>query len=234
MTTSGEELEPGTWGYRLRLALAPMCMLLVAGFHFFRVHCCDQTPWKGGGFGMFSTVDTREARFLKVFLLVDGREIPVVPPKWLEKRGEEVSAAPSEAAVADFAERMAKLDWLDREGRWKQIAGRASGAASSHVYGAELLAPPALSADAKRPLPQFEPGPRPDIEAARPAEAAREAAYRVDFRAVRVELWRYRFDAGTSLLSGTKTIAVERPRTSGKPTIPSNTEAGEVAHAKSK
>ena len=43
--------------------LAPALLLAVAGVHSYLVEAKKQTPWEGGGFGMFSTMDKRQARF---------------------------------------------------------------------------------------------------------------------------------------------------------------------------
>lgn len=50
------------------LVLPAAALLAVAGHQVVRVHADDLTPWKGGGFGMFSTVDSGGGRVLEVSL----------------------------------------------------------------------------------------------------------------------------------------------------------------------
>lgn len=45
---------------------------LVAGAQFFLAQTRDLVPWKGGGFGMFSTVDTLEQRAVR-YEVLDAR-----------------------------------------------------------------------------------------------------------------------------------------------------------------
>jgi hypothetical protein len=46
---------------------AVMVLLLVAVIQFFLVQTIHISPWKGGGFGMFSTVGSQNSYFLRVF-----------------------------------------------------------------------------------------------------------------------------------------------------------------------
>ena len=89
-------LTPGSPDYRLRLALAPLCLCLVALLQLARVHWYEQTPWKGGGFGMFSTVDTRGARFLRLFLVHDDERLSIDVPSPMKKLSRELRAAPDQ------------------------------------------------------------------------------------------------------------------------------------------
>jgi hypothetical protein len=58
----------------------PFILLLLVAVNQFRlVKQRELTPWKGGGFGMFSTTDARNARALRIFAQVEGRMIEVMP-----------------------------------------------------------------------------------------------------------------------------------------------------------
>ena len=51
-----------------RLAIIPVVILLiVAAVQIYLARTADLTPWKGGGFGMFSTTDSVANRFLRVY-----------------------------------------------------------------------------------------------------------------------------------------------------------------------
>jgi hypothetical protein len=94
-----------------RAALAPLCLCLVAGLHVVRVWAARQTPWKGGGFGMFSTVDSEANRFLRTYLITDSGELPLSLPPALDKRAAEQRAAPSKAGLREIASRVAAQNW---------------------------------------------------------------------------------------------------------------------------
>jgi hypothetical protein len=70
-----------------------------------------QTPWKGGGFGMFSTVDSESARYLRVFAVTPDGDLPIVIPARWQKRAWELRAAPSSAAAKELALKLADLPW---------------------------------------------------------------------------------------------------------------------------
>src|SRR5437763_9271930 len=86
-----------------RAMLAPLCLCLVAGLHLVRVWTCRQTPWKGGGFGMFSTVDDESARFVRGYLLTDRGDLPLQIPSAADKTIAEIRAAPTQSALVNLA-----------------------------------------------------------------------------------------------------------------------------------
>src|SRR5437868_5685239 len=97
-----------------RAALAPLCLCLVAALHLVRVWTCRQTPWKGGGFGMFSTVDDESARFVRCRLVTDDGDLPLAIPPTAAKQVAELRAAPTGAKLDDFAQRLAAQSWRYR------------------------------------------------------------------------------------------------------------------------
>src|SRR5690348_10214263 len=106
------------WGAPLRDRLrrvagtgaVPLLLCAVAAVQVTRVACCDQSPWLGGGFGMFATPDSRQARFVKVYLLTADREVPAEAPWLLE------TAIARTAPTADNLDRVAaelcKRQWV--------------------------------------------------------------------------------------------------------------------------
>jgi hypothetical protein len=71
-------------------AVFPATLVVVASIQVTLAQHADLVPWKGGGFGMFSTVDSPFLRVLNVSLQTsEGRELPVdvggghslVPPR---------------------------------------------------------------------------------------------------------------------------------------------------------
>lgn len=58
------------------LTLPSVCLVTVGGLQIGLAFGLDLTPWKGGGFGMFSTTDQPRVRFARIVLLTDrGGEI---------------------------------------------------------------------------------------------------------------------------------------------------------------
>lgn len=69
----------------LLLSLIPALLLFVVALHqTYLVHAQGLSPWKGGGFGMFSTTDTSQERHLRVRVSGPGgeREIDLPDPLW--------------------------------------------------------------------------------------------------------------------------------------------------------
>ncbi len=102
----------GTWPYYRRIALPAICLLLVAGVHFVRVEFYGQTAWKGGGFGMFSTIDSPAARYLRIYLVNGESRIPVREPVRLTKRVSEYRSAPNTHSLEVIAEELAAATWV--------------------------------------------------------------------------------------------------------------------------
>ena len=83
------------------LSWLPVALLVaVAAAHFGLVRCCALHPWLGGGFGMFSTVDERHFRALRID--AEGEQPVELPPE-LEDAAERAEALPSEARLRALA-----------------------------------------------------------------------------------------------------------------------------------
>ena len=98
------------WHFYRRVAIAPLCLCLVAGLHAWRVVAARQTPWKGGGFGMFSTLD--HGAFRRVEVVVDGPERSeglAIPPS-LEELAARTAAYPADWLLRSLAESVVALE----------------------------------------------------------------------------------------------------------------------------
>lgn len=95
--------------------LAPALLLTVAGVHSYLVAAKDQTPWEGGGFGMFSTMDKRQARFVRCTLITPERAVPVRTPGHLDTYVERMRARPTELRARRLADFLADADWVRAE-----------------------------------------------------------------------------------------------------------------------
>jgi len=159
-------------------------MCLVAGLHLARVATCGQTQWKGGGFGMFSTVDSEAARFVRAFAITTEGELPLAIPQHLEKTVAELRAAPTQVKFDEVAKRLAAIHWRRADERLVREARRAS---------AETISPVSL------PLPVV--GLDRSLEAIPSSEPP---DFALSVTAVRVECWRLRLESTTSTLRGDK------------------------------
>lgn len=94
--------------------IAPGLLIVVALFQLYRAHTVDLRPWKGGGFGMFSSVDDRFLRFYLVSdtaeALVDHRDLDID-----RKTRTRLRNAPDRLLLADLASRAFARDWVADE-----------------------------------------------------------------------------------------------------------------------
>jgi len=202
------------------LAYSPPALLcLIACAQIYSATTGSLSPWKGGGFGMFSTVDSPDARFLRIYLINDGEEIPVLVPDSLKTLARKAQTVPSPALLSDLAERLAR-------GTWEPY--RLTNPVESYRAarpGTDATAADALAGltDPSEPLDYY--GLRlpadggkcsPDgrliftkllrmREGGGPAPAPGEA---VEFRRVRAELWKYKLEVGASRLKADKYMEV--------------------------
>ncbi|MBW2279535.1 MAG: hypothetical protein JRG76_10520 [Deltaproteobacteria bacterium] len=78
------------------LPILPAVALAVVGLHqVYAVHAYGLSPWKGGGFGMFSSTDAGPARRLRVSLLRGGSSVQVDVPARLDRVAERARALPT-------------------------------------------------------------------------------------------------------------------------------------------
>jgi len=88
---------------RIARLAAPLLLATLAILQLLLVRHADLSPWLGGGFGMFATIDSRSERHLVVFAESPGliRELEI--PEWLEARAERVRALPTDVRLREFA-----------------------------------------------------------------------------------------------------------------------------------
>src|SRR5262245_51590203 len=176
-----------------RAALAPLCLVLVAGLHLVRVWTANQTPWKGGGFGMFSTVDAESARFLRCYLVTENGRLPLPVPQPLEKTIAELSAAPTAEGLKRLAQRLARHEW-----RWKDERQQRDATAVARVEGVAVTAVSLKgSGEATSCRPNRLPG---AIHALEPVALSETDDAAIAYSAVQVECFRYRYDGQTGVL----------------------------------
>jgi hypothetical protein len=104
-------MTPSAWRVWLPVAL----LATVAGAQVTLARTSTLSPWKGGGFGMFSTTDDAGRRRVRIYVSAPGRseEIAITPS---------LEDAAVRAAVLPTARRLAHLGRLvvDRETRYRR------------------------------------------------------------------------------------------------------------------
>ena len=90
---------------------APILLVVVLVLHISLRASADLTPWKGGGFGMFSTVDSPGTRLLRVELRGDSGTFLVGVPERYKQQASEVKAAPSPERLERLATLLAEETW---------------------------------------------------------------------------------------------------------------------------
>jgi hypothetical protein len=154
------------------------------------------TPWKGGGFGMFSTVDSPGARFLRIELETDSGPVRVAVPAQLLPDASRLREAPDKAALRDLASALAAGTWVPD----RRVSAEASYAtllsAASSLDGS---IPPSTDA-----LPE-------DKTYRMLNDSASPSAATLHVKEVRAELWRYHVDASTTSLVANRLMEVRIP-----------------------
>jgi hypothetical protein len=85
-------------------AILPVTLLLaVAGAQVTLARTSGLSPWKGGGFGMFSTTDDAGRRRVRVFISAPGRSEELAIPPSLEDAAARAAVLPGDDALARLA-----------------------------------------------------------------------------------------------------------------------------------
>jgi hypothetical protein len=86
------------------LRLLPVALLVVVALvQLVLAHTASLSPWSGGGFGMFSSLDHGSQRHLHAFIVRPGLRREIVPPPELTSEIARARALPSEAGLRRIA-----------------------------------------------------------------------------------------------------------------------------------
>jgi hypothetical protein len=98
-----------------RAALPVVLLITVACTQVIFARTAGLSPWKGGGFGMFSTTDDSGRRHVRVFVSAAERseEIAIAPA--LEDAARRAAVWPTDLALSRLARRV-----VEREGRYRR------------------------------------------------------------------------------------------------------------------
>ncbi len=90
--------------------VAPTLLVWVGATQIALTRTADLSPWLGGGFGMFSNIDSRSARHLVVLAESPGLWLEREVPEELSEAEERVRALPTQTRLRAFAERMLRVE----------------------------------------------------------------------------------------------------------------------------
>jgi hypothetical protein len=103
---------------RLRAWLPAAVLAAVACVHLYRVNAEGLSPWKGGGFGMFSTINARSHRVLRVVLRksthVGEATFSIDPPQHTEelrRAAEELRSVPTKERLHRYMQLVSQLEY---------------------------------------------------------------------------------------------------------------------------
>jgi hypothetical protein len=193
---------------------SPILLCAIACLQIFLALTKSLSPWKGGGFGMFSTVDSPDARFLRIYLINGNEETAVLLPDHLKTLGRELQTIPSAALASDLAQRLAQGTWTpyrmtDPVRHYQNTqASRDDDSLTGLAGPADATPTSGNAADMVKRLPDGQvifPKLLRMREKGRPGSKGEEA---VAFQRVRVEVWRYSLDVAASQLKAAKFLEV--------------------------
>lgn len=169
--------------------IAPILLTAVALTQWLHVREERLTPWKGGGFGMFSTVDSRGARFVRCFLARrQGGELHAlqieVPGAWGEHL-DQLAYMPTEERASELARLLATGDWVERP---PAAVGQLA------VDSSVSLVPPAAWVRGLAGGDRYGPG------------------IPIDFDLVIVQAWTSSYDDASNQMTARKLVQVTAPR----------------------
>lgn len=197
---------------------APALLAVVAISQLIMGTQFNLTPWKGGGFGMFSTVDGPSGRTVRVYLETDAEEIPTDLPKWVGRRKDFTRSFPHDTRLSRLAHYLAAGSWhyIPPKGKRKEensdasandddskIADDGDSATDNDDDDAFGDDPPSRNekANAKPAKDKKTSPPYPPVSSRSPGVAPRSDRVPVEVRAIRLEVWGRVYDPVDNRLS---------------------------------
>ena len=97
-------MKPGTMRERSWAAFPAVVLAVVAATQIVMTEVQMLSPWKGGGFGMFATLDARPFRYVRMFVRAPERSEELAVPPSLE----DLAASAEIMPTATLFERLAR------------------------------------------------------------------------------------------------------------------------------
>lgn len=95
------------------LWFTPSIVLLVLVNQFYRVETHGLSTWQGGGFGMFSSVDSINTRFFKIYLQIGGAMVPVKVEDDFNELVTVSRAEPTQENLQQLAMYIYEANWVE-------------------------------------------------------------------------------------------------------------------------
>ena len=99
--------------YPFPVWLAPLLLSVIAINQQIRSNFQSLSPWKGGGFGMFSSSDSPDSRLIFIYLQTPDELIPVSCPKELKLEYGRIRTFPEKNRINKFIRKLIDFDWRD-------------------------------------------------------------------------------------------------------------------------
>lgn len=119
---------------KIRSNIAPIILCIVVGFQMYLSIFDNLTPWKGGGFGMFSTIDTPGTRNLRAFVFINNKEYPVMFPRSFRGEVDKIRAFPKKENILDFSKKLFNKKWTPIDTQQKSVTSEPSLASVYDIY----------------------------------------------------------------------------------------------------
>lgn len=187
--------------------IAPLVLCAIGLNQLVLVHASALSRWKGGGFGMFATVDSPGARFLRIYLVTESGRIPTTIPTSLRDASRELRTLPTAEHATELARKLAA-------GTWVYVRMQ-----SPVAYYTEIAGLPRRASRARTELTDEGGSSTDEIDFRRlgfvrmleSGESVGPGDERVDFSAVQVEVLGYRFDRASTTLVARPLIDARAP-----------------------
>jgi hypothetical protein len=110
MTPEEAEIDEARESLPQRLAptIPALVLVIIAAHQIYLARTHDLDPWKGGGFGMFSTSEGGGARHTHVFVTRASGELEIDLPEDLEDLDERLVVLPSDRRLGEFARELSE------------------------------------------------------------------------------------------------------------------------------
>jgi hypothetical protein len=90
--------------------LPPVLLVVVALLQMTVGRAWGLSPWKGGGFGMFATLDARPFRYVRIYVTAPERSEELAIPASLEDSVAAAEILPTDAQLERLARRVVERD----------------------------------------------------------------------------------------------------------------------------
>ncbi len=97
--------------------IIPFVSILILIVQIFNMKKNNLSSWKGGGFGMFSSIDAPIHRSMKLTVLVENNKmLPIQIPRVLKNHANFILVFPSNENIFSFKKKIREMVWFERDG----------------------------------------------------------------------------------------------------------------------